>query len=273
MLTEATQVDANKLQGLLDIMARLRAQCPWDIKQTPHSLSKYAIEEAYELDQAIHTNMRSSAVADELGDVLLQVVFMAQMYSEQGQFDFNDVVATLSSKLIRRHPHVFDHANFSAKTPEQVALLWQSIKLQEKAELAEDAATEHLLERVKWQQPLAYAQQLQCKAATVGFDWGTASQAFAKLKEEIGELEVEINAASDGSNKARMQDELGDCIFSLINVARKLELSGTAALESTSTKFKQRFAFIEAQLARQGLTPSDVDLATMDALWELAKKQ
>ncbi len=272
MSTEVVQLDANKLQALLNIMARLRAECPWDIKQTPQSLSKYAIEEAYELSQAIHSNHSPQAVADELGDVLLQVVFMAQMYSEQGHFGFNDVVATLSSKLIRRHPHVFDHANFGAKTPEQVAALWQAIKLQEKAELGENAATGHLLDAVKWQHPLAYAQQLQAKAATVGFDLGTASEAFAKLKEEISELEVEISAA-DHATKERMQDELGDCIFSLINVARKLDISSTTALESTINKFKRRFAYIETALAEQGKQPSEVDLAAMDVLWEQAKSK
>lgn len=252
------------LSDLLAIMRRLRRDCAWDRKQTPQSLTKYAIEEAYEVEAAVlSTPQDSQHVCEELGDLLLQVIFQAQMYSEQGAFDFDDVVDGLACKLIRRHPHVFD-PDF-AQDADQVSALWQQIKQQEQA----GRPVPKLLDAVKPTASLVQAQQLQQVAASVGFDWPDASGAWDKLNEEIAELRQAI-AQQDPVN---MSAELGDCLFSLVNVGRKLGLQADEALKSTNHRFHQRLNLIEQQLTQQGKAWTDASPEELDKLWDEAKRQ
>ena len=246
------------ISELLAIMAQLRRECPWDRAQTPASLTRYAIEEAYEVDAAVRDG-DPAAVCDELGDLLLQVVFQAQMYQEQGAFSFADVVAGLQAKLIRRHPHIF--ADSHAEDAEAVAVAWDAIKQTERS------GQRRRLDQVKAGSGLMQAQDLQKQAAKVGFDWPDVSGAQAKLHEEIAELEQAI----EQNDPAAITDELGDCLFALVNIARKLNIQSETAVLGTVHKFKSRFAYIEDQLAKRGTTPEQSSLVEMDLLWEQAK--
>lgn len=251
------------MQQLLNIMRELREKCPWDREQTPLSLTKYAIEEAYEVEAAIRQGQLHE-IRDELGDLLLQVVFQAQMYSEQDAFDFDDVVNAICEKLIRRHPHVFQAEKFSALNPEEVSELWQQIKQQEK----QGKAKSHL-DEIKHGPALNQAQEIQKKAAKLGFDFETVEDAYEKVKEELGEFEQALKAQQSDE----IHEEFGDCLFSLINVGRKLGLSSESALLATIFKFRQRFAYIEQQATLQQKTLENMSLQEMDALWDQAKKQ
>lgn len=251
------------MEHLLNIMRELRQKCPWDREQTPLSLTKYAIEEAYEVEAAIREGDLDE-IRQELGDLLLQVVFQSQMYSEQGAFDFQDVVNTLSEKLIRRHPHVFQAEKFSALNPDDVSQLWQQIKQQE-----QQGKSQSRLDEVKHGPGLNQAQELQKKAATLGFDFETVEEAYGKLKEELGELEQALQSQQSDE----IHEEFGDCLFSLVNVGRKLGLSSESALLATIFKFRQRFAYIEQQAALQQKRVEEMSLAEMDKLWEQAKQQ
>ena len=251
------------MEKLLHIMQELRQKCPWDQQQTPRSLTCYAIEEAYEVEAAIREG-DVDEIRNELGDLLLQVVFQAQMFSEQGAFNFNDVVDAISDKLIRRHPHVFQSEQYQNLTPEQVSALWQQIKQQEKQGKAQSR-----LDDIKHAPALLQAQQIQHKAAQLGFDFATLDDAYGKLDEELAELQH----AMKSQNADEMQEEFGDCLFSLINVGRKLGLSSEMALLATIHKFRSRFAYIEQQAQRQNKDLQDMSLADMDQLWEQAKQQ
>lgn len=252
---------SRELADLLTLMARLRSDCPWDAKQTNQSLIPYIIEESYELAEAVRGG-DVQAAKDELGDVLLQVVFQAQLYREVGAFDFYDVIENLMTKLIRRHPHVFDKENL--RTDEDVKRRWQEIKAIENA-----GKPRRTLDAVKAGSALMQATDIQKTAAKVGFDWQDYTGAFAKLHEEIGELETLLNEPN--ADAERLFDELGDCLFSMVNVARKLDIDSESALLGTIGKFKRRFAYIEDALANRGKTPDDATLDEMDALWEQAK--
>jgi MazG family protein len=249
------------LTELLDIMTRLRSDCPWDQAQTPNSLTRYAIEEAYEVEAAIQ-NGNVDHIRDELGDLLLQVVFQAEMFAEQGQFDFFDVAQTLSQKLIRRHPHVFGVE--VAANASDVSILWEQVKQAERADLNKPQS---LLDQVKPGSPLIQAQSLQKLASKVGFDWPDVQGAQDKLHEEI----LELNEAIASQDTAKIEDELGDCLFALVNIARKSGVQSESALLSTIAKFRRRFGFIENELNQDGKSVNDVDLATMDKLWDDAK--
>lgn len=251
-----------KLEKLLEIMRELREKCPWDREQTPLSLTPYAIEEAYEVEAAIQTG-RTDEICEELGDLLLQVVFQAQMYSEQGAFNFQDVVNAITEKLIRRHPHVFQADQFSALNQEEVSLLWKTIKQQEK-----QGKPVSRLDEIKHGPALNQAEDIQKKAATLGFDFANMQDAYAKLKEELHEFEeaIELKQAHE------MHEEFGDCLFSLVNVGRKLGISGESALLATNAKFRQRFAYIEHAAALQQKAVEDMTLDEMDELWEQAKR-
>ena len=251
------------MKQLLDIMATLRRDCPWDREQTPESLTRYAIEEAYEVEAAIRAG-NSNEIRDELGDLLLQVVFQSRMFEEQGAFTFDDVVQTLSDKLIRRHPHVFQAEHANATSAEDVAVLWQNIKAKEKQGQASS-----LLHSVKHGPALQQAQALQKSAAKVGFDFPTVEDAFAKVEEEIAELKEAIVNKNDKEIFA----ELGDCLFSLINVARKTNHNAELALLQTNHKFRARFAYIEAALVHQNKNINDMTLEELDQLWDQAKQQ
>lgn len=249
------------MDKLLAVMRELRGKCPWDQQQTPQSLTPYAIEEAYEVEAAIRVG-QPEEIRDELGDLLLQVVFQAQMYSEQGTFDFNDVVDAITEKLIRRHPHVFQAEKFSQLNSADVMLLWKQIKQQEKQGKAYSR-----LDEIKHGPTLQQAEQIQKKAAQIGFDFADVESAYEKLNEELAELQQAIQK----QNSDEILDEFGDCLFSLINVGRKLGLSSEMALLSTIHKFRTRFAFIEDQAQQQNRKIEQLSLDEMDRLWEQAK--
>ncbi len=250
------------LLELLAIMQRLRKDCPWDKAQTPQSLTRYAIEEAYEVEAAIQSG-DIDHIRDELGDLLLQVVFQAQMHQEAGQFNFFDIAQTLSQKLVRRHPHVF--GNDTAASAADVNVLWEQVK---SVEQRSKAVQKSLLDNVKHGPALIQAQSLQKIAAKVGFDWPDVQGARDKLTEELAELDEAI-AAQDPS---KIEDELGDAFFALVNVARKSGIQSESAILGTIAKFRRRFGFVETGLAAQGLRLEDVDLAAMDSLWDEAKR-
>lgn len=259
---------------LLEIMAALRTPvtgCPWDLEQDFASIAPYTIEEAYEVVDAIARNDLDD-LCEELGDLLLQVVFHAQMASERGAFDFGDVVMTITKKMIRRHPHVFADADGNV-TSSHVKGVWDRIKAEEKAERAarrgEDAAAPlSLLASVKASQPaLAQALKLQAKASTVGFDWNDPRAVLAKIREEADEIE----AALERGDQEHIAEETGDLMFALVNLARHVKADPEMALRGTNVKFETRFAYIERALAEKGRTLEDASLEEMDALWNEAK--
>lgn len=255
-----------KMEQLLSIMKQLRAECPWDREQSPESLTRYAIEEAYEVEEAVRIG-DVEEVKNELGDLLLQVVFQSQMYSEQGAFNFDDVVDAICQKLIRRHPHVFEKEKFEQLTPEQVSSLWQDIKHQEKQQKAKQGKLQSRLDTVKHGPALSQAEDIQKNVAKIGFDFPEAVQAYEKVKEELAEFEE----AMESGKSDEMLDEFGDCLFSLINVGRKLGISSEMALLGTIHKFKTRFAYIEEQINFKNKQLEDCTLEEMDQLWDQAK--
>lgn len=260
-----------ELTDLLALMARLRSDCPWDQKQSNHSLIPYAIEEAYELGAAVQED-DDEDIKSELGDVLLQVIFHCQLYAEQGRFDISDVITTLQQKLIRRHPHVFDSENLADEAA--VKLRWDEIKAEENQAAAARGKPRRRLDSVKAGSALMQAQEVQKQASKLGFDWEGVEGALDKLDEEVGELKAEIKDKSKNELTANIIDieqELGDCMFALVNVARKLNLDAEASALTCVHKFKSRFGFIESQLAAADKTLEDSDLTQMERLWEAAK--
>ena len=260
-----------QLADLLTLMARLRSDCPWDQKQTNHSLIPYAIEEAYELGAAVQED-DDEDIKSELGDMLLQVIFHCQLYAEQNRFDISDVITTLQEKLIRRHPHVFDSENLADEGA--VKVRWDEIKEEENKAAAMRGKPKRRLDTIKAGSALMQAQEIQKQAAKLGCDWEGVEGALDKLDEEINELKAElINKSKQEivANNSNIEKELGDCIFALVNVARKLKLDAEASALTCVHKFKSRFGFIESQLAAVGKTLEDSDLNEMEALWEAAK--
>jgi ATP diphosphatase len=253
------------IDRLKAIMEQLRAPvggCPWDVEQTFATIAPYTIEEAYEVADAIERGHYDD-LRSELGDLLFQVVFHARMAEEQGLFVFDDVANAMADKLTRRHPHVFSD---EAAKPDGVAqkARWEDIKAEERKTKAQHG----VLDDVPVGLPaLARAAKLTKRAARVGFDWPSTDEVFDKLHEEVAELRIEI-AAGD-LDKAR--DEMGDLLFVVANLARKLGVEPEDALRGANAKFIRRFGFIEAELARDGRTPEQSDLAEMDALWDAAK--
>lgn len=263
---------SGKLNDLLALMARLRSDCPWDKKQSSHSLIPYAIEEAYELGEAVQSD-DDEDIKGELGDVLLQVVFHCQLYAEQGRFDISDVIATLQEKLIRRHPHVFEAETLTDEAA--VKARWDEIKVEEQQARAARGKPTRRLDKTKAGSALMQAQEVQKQASKLGFDWEGVSGAFDKLDEEIAELKDELTDKSPEERKANIADiekELGDCMFALVNVARKLNLDAETATLTCVHKFKSRFGYIEEQLSAAGKRLEDSDINEMDALWEAAKQ-
>jgi MazG family protein len=258
------------LDDLLAVMARLRdpdAGCPWDVKQTFETIAPYTIEEAYEVADAI-ARADLDGLKDELGDLLLQVVYHAQMASEQSRFAFADVVDAITRKMIRRHPHVFEDP--SRREEFMTSDLWDRIKAEENAERGDDDASQSVLGGVPAGMPgLTRAVKLQKRAAKVGFDWPDLVPVMAKVDEELSELRTAIagNAPSQS-----IEEEFGDLLFVLANVARHLGLDPEAALRGANGKFMRRFQRIEAGLAEQGRSPQDSTLEEMDALWDAAKE-
>lgn len=260
---------------LVTLMARLRRDCPWDKKQTNDSLIPYALEETYELVEAIQSGDIED-IKGELGDVLLQVIFHACLYQEQQQFDIGDVIFTLQEKLIRRHPHVFDAETLH--TEADVKKRWDEIKAFENAEKAKRGKlpnNRRTLDVVKAGAALMQAQELQKTANKVGFDWDVLSGAVDKLDEEVAELKEILPTADEkptSAQQAELEKELGDCFFALVNIARKLGIDSEKATLTTVHKFRTRFGYIEDQLAKIGKTPETATLAEMDQLWDLAKQ-
>jgi nucleoside triphosphate diphosphatase len=269
------------ISRLIEIMAALRAPktgCPWDIEQTFETIAPYTIEEAYEVADAIARGDKVD-LKDELGDLLLQVVYHARMAEEEHAFQFGDVVHAVTTKMIRRHPHVF--GDEKARSAGAAQDFWHAIKSQEKADKAAERAklgaafgakaeTSSALDNVPLPLPaLTRAVKLQDKAAKVGFDWPSLKPVFDKMREELLELE-EVVAASD---KAKIQDEFGDLLFVMANVARHLELDPEDALRQANQKFTRRFEHIEASLAVDGRTPEQSNLEEMDAMWNDAKRK
>ena len=266
------------INALLAIMAALRTPvtgCPWDLEQTFDSIVPYTIEEAYEVADAVQRGDRLD-LADELGDLLLQVVFHARMAEEEKSFDFGDVVHAVTSKLIRRHPHVFGDAR--DLSPDEVKTLWAAIKAREKADrraaraaagLPEEADARGVLSGVPTPLPgLTRAMKLQAKASTVGFDWNDARLVLDKIREETAEIE---QALDHGADKATVAGEIGDLLFAVVNLARHVDADPEAAVRVTNAKFERRFAHIEASLAARGAEIGSASLADMDALWNEAK--
>lgn len=261
-----TTTRPHPIDHLIEIMARLRAPdggCAWDLEQTFETIAPYTIEEAYEVADAIQRGDRAD-LRDELGDLLLQVVYHARMAEEEGAFDFADVAHAVCDKMIRRHPHVFGDAAPRASAGQ--ALAWEEIKAAERAGKGQPPAS--LLDDVPLALPaLTRAVKLSRRAARVGFAWPAVGEVMAKLAEEVAELEAEI-AAGD---VARAADELGDVLFVCANIARHLDIDPEAALRGANAKFTRRFQFIEQSLASAGRVPERADLVEMEALWQEAK--
>ncbi|MGE5568435.1 MAG: nucleoside triphosphate pyrophosphohydrolase [Rhodospirillales bacterium] len=255
-----------KFQRLTEIMARLRSPggCPWDREQTFDTIKPYLLEETYEVLEAIDARDWPS-LAEELGDLVLQAVFFAQMAAEQGLFRIEDSLDAINRKLVRRHPHVF--ADGTAKTPEQVKQRWDEIKAEEKKERNKPSG---LLASVPRSLPaLVEAAQLTGRAAGVGFDWENADQVLEKLNEELKELAQ----ARESAGRDELENELGDLLFVLVNLARFLDVDPEQALRRTNRKFRERFAHIERRLEENGKTLSESSLEEMDALWREAKRK
>jgi nucleoside triphosphate diphosphatase len=259
------------LADLIAVMARLRDRdsgCPWDVKQDFSTIAPYTIEEAYEVADAIARN-DLEALKDELGDLLLQVVYHAQMASEQSRFDFSDVADTIARKMIRRHPHVFGDP--ALRDEFLNSNLWERTKAEEKAdrgEIASSAASR--LDDVPLVLPaLTRAVKLQKRAAEVGFDWPSLAPVLGKAEEEIAELK---EAISSGDDAAEVKEEFGDLLFVMANIARHLEVDPEAALREANAKFVRRFKCIELALAREGRRCEDATLEEMDQLWDEAKE-
>lgn len=245
-----------EFEALVEVMNRLREECPWDKKQTFDSLKSNTIEECYELIDAIG-NRDFSNIKEELGDVLLHIVFYSKIAEEQGKFTINDVIEGINEKLIRRHPHVFGTTEISGT--DDVVKNWEQIKKSEKKE------RKGTLDGVPSALPaLIKAYRVQQKAASVGFDWEKAHDVLSKIKEEIAEFEVEVN----DSNRQKMEEEMGDVIFSIINCARKFGIDPENALERTNRKFISRFNFIESSCNNN---INSLTLQEMEDLWQKAK--
>jgi MazG family protein len=256
--------DTPQLSRLLAIMARLRdpqSGCPWDVAQSFKTIAPYTIEEAYEVAEAAEAD-DTPALKDELGDLLLQVVFHARIAEEAGSFAFNDVAQAISDKMVRRHPHVF--AATEIATAEAQTVAWEELKAGERAAKGASSA----LDGVGTGMPaLTRAAKLQRRAARVGFDWPDIAPVFDKIEEEIAELNEAMNESRD-----RAEDELGDLLFAVVNLARKLDHDPEQALRRACRKFERRFRHVETLLAADGKAPGTATLDEMEAKWQWAKR-
>ncbi|MEW6773857.1 MAG: nucleoside triphosphate pyrophosphohydrolase [Bacteroidota bacterium] len=255
-----TPFDKDAFARIIQIMDELREQCPWDKKQTFESLRTLTIEEVYELSDAI-LQKNYNELKKELGDVFLHILFYSRLASEANQFDINDVVRTLAEKLIQRHPHIY--GNVKADNEDQVKQNWEKLKQQERPKKS------GVLSGVPLSLPsIIKAYRMQEKAAAVGFDWDNTKDVIQKVKEELNEF---LQEAQKPDNKEKMEEELGDILFAIINLARFLKINPDDALEKTNQKFLQRFNYIEQKLLEQGKTFSDVTLDEMETYWQEAK--
>jgi MazG family protein len=262
--------DQPPIRRLLEVMARLRAPeggCPWDLEQDFASIAPYTIEEAYEVADAIARGDLED-LKDELGDLLLQVVYHAQMASEAGLFDFDQVAAAIADKMIRRHPHVFGTAEVDGARAQSRA--WEAVKAEERASKTGGAKSrDGVLDDVPLALPaLVRAAKLQRRAARVGFDWPEPGQVLDKIEEEVAELRAELKGST---STERLSDEIGDLLFAAVNLARHLEVDPEAALRQANAKFERRFRAIEQALGASGRRLEDASLDEMEALWQRAK--
>jgi MazG family protein len=259
---------AAKFGELVEIMARLRAPggCPWDRKQTFDSIKPYLLEEAYEVMDAIDRR-DWTGLSEELGDLLLQPVFFAQMAAEETKFTITDALDAINTKLIRRHPHVF--ADGTAEKPEDVKLRWDEIKQQENDQKGKLRAASILEDVPRALPALVEAEKISSKVAAVGFDWPDVRGALEKVREEAAELE----AARDQTDAAEIEHELGDLLFSLVNVGRILKADPEQALRKANARFRARFAFIEEQVAAEGGDLAQTPLERLETFWLEAKRR
>ena len=264
-------------EDLIKLMQKLCSQegCPWDREQTYATLAPMFLEEAYEVFEAVEEARegRPNELRDELGDLLFQIVFYAQVASEQGDFSIADVTDAIHAKMVRRHPHVF--GDTSANDTATVLRNWEAIKQEERQVAGTSDREESLLDGVSFRAPaLMEAHQLSTKAARVGFDWEKLEDIFAKLEEEISELRVAIQTHSASNNEAdhtRVREELGDLLFAVTNIARHLKVEPEAALKLTNRKFRLRFGYIERQLRERGQPFDTTTLDELESLWQEAK--
>lgn len=259
------------IERLLEVMARLRDRergCPWDLEQSFATIAPYTIEEAYEVADAIAQG-DMEALREELGDLLLQVVYHAQMAKEAGCFDFGEVAATIADKMIERHPHVFGTSEVEGAHAQSLA--WEDTKALERARKAASRAGQpSLLDDLPLALPaLTRAQKLQKRAARGGFDWPEATFVLDKLDEEAGELRAELAA---GASPERLEDEIGDLLFTLVNLARHLHADAESALRHANRKFERRFRVMERMLAAEGRRLEETSLDELEALWQQAKR-
>lgn len=265
MTHPAPPADLRPIDRLLAIMARLRDPrdgCPWDLEQTFDTIAPYTVEEAYEVADAIERGDLSD-LKEELGDLLLQVVFHARMAEEQGAFGFEDVARAINDKMVRRHPHVFADQTYGSLDDQKQG--WEQLKA---AERAGKGKTASLLDDVPVGLPgLTRAVKLSKRAATVGFVWPTVQDVVAKLHEEVGEMLIEIEAG----DLEKAKGEIGDVLFVVANLARTLDVDPEDAVRATNAKFVRRFNYVERRLAERGRTPDQSDLTEMDGLWDEAK--
>jgi MazG family protein len=263
---------SEKFDELVAVMERLRAPggCPWDAEQTYSSLSRYLLEEAYETFDAIQEADATGDTAnlkEELGDLLLQVIFHSTIAKEKGDFTFDEVSEGVAKKLVLRHPHVFGDAKLARA--QDVLDNWDELKKNERAASGKkEKQKESILDDVPLHFPgLLEALKITNKAAKVGFDWESPDQVFEKIDEEVAELMSEIET----NDKDRIENEIGDLLFAVVNLARKLDVEPETALKRTNRKFRKRFAFIERELKANNRNPADADLPELDRLWNLAK--
>jgi MazG family protein len=274
----------SRFPKLVELMARLRSPggCPWDREQTYDTIKPFLLEETYEVVDAIGRRDWDE-LAGELGDLLLQVVFFAQMASEDGHFTIEDVVERIHTKMVRRHPHVFGDAQ--ADTAADVLRNWEKLKTEEKKQQLAERGEEYkppesLLDGVSSSIPsVMEAHQLSSRAAHVGFDWKRLEDLFDKLREEMGELAAiaeqnsDSNSAKQAERIAAVEDEVGDLLFTAVNIARFLTVDPESALRKTNQKFRRRFQWLERELKKAGKSPRDSSLEEMDALWTRAKAE
>lgn len=250
----------DEFRRLLEIMDRLREECPWDRKQTNETLRYLTIEEMYELGDAV-LEKNDREIMKELGDIMLHIVFYAKIGSEKGAFDMGDVLHSINEKLIRRHPHVFGEV--SVNDEEDVKANWEKIKMGEGRKSVLEGVPKGLPAVVK-------AFRMQEKVKGVGFEWEKTEQVWEKVQEELSELNEEVKT---GAPVEKVEDEFGDVLFALVNYARFIGVNPENALERTNKKFKERFTYIEQEAARMGRSLNDMTLAEMDAIWNEAKRK
>jgi|SRR5690554_1591442 len=250
----------DKFKKVIAALRHPETGCPWDLKQTSKSLISGMIEEVYEVAEAI-AREDEKGLKEELGDCLLHIMLQAQIAKEEGKFTIEDVISGITDKMVRRHPHIFGDDVLT--DPQEVKMRWEQIKLEEKGE------RESVLDGIPEAMPgLLQGQRMQEKAASIGFDWSNAEPVFAKIQEEIAEVKAEII----NQDKAKLEAELGDLLFSVINLARKLNIDSETAIKVANRKFSTRFRRVEAELKQAGIEANEKSLEELDKIWESVKK-